>query len=49
VVPDIVTEMPAISGGHITPPSGPGLGTKLRPGLTTGEDARTVFTGIDDL
>jgi galactonate dehydratase len=46
---DIVTEMPAISGGQITAPSGPGLGTKLRPGLTTGEDARTVFTGVDDL
>jgi len=44
---DIVTEMPTISGGQISPPSGPGLGTKLRPGLTTGDDARTVFTGID--
>jgi galactonate dehydratase len=46
---DIVTEMPAISGGQIFPPSGPGLGTKLRPGLTTGANARTVFTGVDDL
>ena len=46
---DIVTEMPTISGGQISPPSGPGLGTKLRPGLTTGDDAGTVFTGIDDL
>jgi galactonate dehydratase len=46
---DVVTEMPAISDGQISPPSGPGLGTKLRPGLTTGADARTVFTGVDDL
>jgi galactonate dehydratase len=44
---DIVTELPTISGGQISPPSGPGLGTKLHPGLTTGDDARTVFTGID--
>jgi hypothetical protein len=41
--------MPIISGGQISPPAGPGLGTKLRPGLTTGDDAGTVFTGIDDL
>jgi galactonate dehydratase len=46
---DIVTELPVISGGQISPPPGPGLGTSLRPGLTTGADARTVFTGIDDL
>jgi L-alanine-DL-glutamate epimerase-like enolase superfamily enzyme len=46
---EIVTEMPTISGGQICPPPGPGLGTKLRPGLTTGDDARTVFTGLDDI
>jgi galactonate dehydratase len=46
---DIVTEMPTISGGQICPPPGPGLGTKLHPGLTTGDDARTVFTGLDDI
>ncbi len=46
---DIVTELPAIGAGQISPPPGPGLGTKLRPGLTTGSDARTKFTGIDDL
>lgn len=46
---DIVTEMPAIGGGQISPPPGPGLGTKLRPGLTAGDGARTIFTGINDL
>ena len=46
---DIVTEMPTIRGGHISPPPGPGLGTQLRPGLTAGDGARTIFTGIDDL
>jgi galactonate dehydratase len=46
---DVVTEMPDISGGQISPPPGPGLGTQLRPGLTAGDDASTIFTGIDDL
>jgi galactonate dehydratase len=46
---DVVTEMPVISGGQISPPPGPGLGTQLRPGLTAGDDASTMFTGIDDL
>jgi galactonate dehydratase len=46
---DIVTELPAIGAGQICPPPGPGLGTRLRPGLTTGPGARTKFTGIDDL
>ena len=26
-----------------------GLGTRLRPGLTAGDDASTMFTGINDL
>jgi galactonate dehydratase len=46
---DIVTEMPTIRGGQISPPTGPGLGTQLRPGLVTGDGAHTLFTGIDDL
>lgn len=46
---DIVTEMPTISDGHISPPSGPGLGTRLRPGLTAGGGASTKVTGIKDL
>jgi L-alanine-DL-glutamate epimerase-like enolase superfamily enzyme len=46
---DIVTEMPAISGGQISPPRGPGLGTQLRPGVAAGDSARTRYTGISDL
>jgi galactonate dehydratase len=46
---DVVTELPAISGGQISPPGGPGLGTQLRPGLAAGGGARTLFTGSDDL
>jgi galactonate dehydratase len=46
---DIVTEMPTIRGGQISPPTGPGLGTQLRPGLVAGDGAHTLFTGIDDL
>jgi galactonate dehydratase len=46
---DIVTEMPAISGGHIAPPPGAGLGTQLRPGLTGSDGARTMFTGASDV
>jgi L-alanine-DL-glutamate epimerase-like enolase superfamily enzyme len=46
---DVVTELPAIGGGQISPPRGPGLGTQLRPGLTTSDGARTMFTGINDL
>jgi L-alanine-DL-glutamate epimerase-like enolase superfamily enzyme len=46
---DIVTEMPTISDGHISPPPGPGLGTRLRPGLTAGGGASTKVTGVKDL
>jgi L-alanine-DL-glutamate epimerase-like enolase superfamily enzyme len=46
---DIVTEMPTIGDGRISPPPGPGLGTRLRPGLTAGSGASTKVTGIKDL
>jgi galactonate dehydratase len=36
---DIVTELPPLKGGFITAPEGPGLGTKLRPGLRERPDA----------
>jgi galactonate dehydratase len=46
---DIVTELPTIVDGSITPPVGPGLGTALRPGLLERDDARTRITTADDL
>jgi L-alanine-DL-glutamate epimerase-like enolase superfamily enzyme len=30
---DLVTELPAVADGHITPLTGPGLGTALLPDL----------------
>jgi galactonate dehydratase len=35
---ELVTELPVIEGGRITPPSGPGLGTALRPEVLERED-----------
>lgn len=41
---EVVTALPHISEGRITPPSGPGLGTSLLPGLAThsGTSSRTT-------
>lgn len=36
---DLVTQLPPIEAGRIVPPSGPGLGTELRPELWTRPDA----------
>jgi galactonate dehydratase len=36
---DLLTELPTVADGHITPPSGPGLGTELLPGITQRADA----------
>lgn len=36
---DLLTELPAVADGHITPPPGPGLGTELLPGITERSDA----------
>jgi galactonate dehydratase len=46
---DIVTTLPAITNGQISPPPGPGLGTALRPGLLARPDARIRTTTIADL
>lgn len=46
---DIVTTLPTIADGRITPPPGPGLGTTLRPGLRDRDDARIVLTSAADL
>jgi L-alanine-DL-glutamate epimerase-like enolase superfamily enzyme len=45
---DIVTELPTVSGGRITAPDGPGLGTALRPGVLQRPDAHVRrSTGAD--
>ena len=36
---EMVTELPLYENGFITPPTGPGLGTKLQPGINTRSDA----------
>jgi L-alanine-DL-glutamate epimerase-like enolase superfamily enzyme len=46
---DIVTTLPAIAGGQIAPPPGPGLGTSLRPELLTRPDALIRTTTAADL
>lgn len=46
---DVVTGLPAIAGGHITPPEGPGLGIELLPDLYQRADARGRSTGPEDL
>ena len=46
---DIVTELPTVSGGYVTAPAGPGLGTALRPGVAARQDARVRVTSAGDL
>ena len=36
---DMVTELPSYSNGYLTPPSGPGLGMALQPGIAKRSDA----------
>jgi L-alanine-DL-glutamate epimerase-like enolase superfamily enzyme len=36
---DLVTDLPQITSGYINPPSGPGLGTQLQPGVLNRADA----------
>ena len=37
--PTLVTQLPPVKDGHISAPPGPGLGTKLQPGLAKRKDA----------
>jgi len=46
---EIVTTLPTIADGFIAPPSGPGLGTALVPGLERREDARVRTTTLADV
>ena len=36
---ELLTALPSVADGHITPPPGPGLGTELVPGITERPDA----------
>lgn len=46
---ELVTEIPHIEEGYIYPMTGPGLGTRLLPGVTERTDAIVRRTAIDDL
>ena len=35
----LVTDLPQITSGYVNPPSGPGLGTRLQPGVLNRADA----------
>jgi len=41
---ELVTQLPSIRDGYITPPTGPGLGIELRPDLTARPDATVVIS-----
>jgi L-alanine-DL-glutamate epimerase-like enolase superfamily enzyme len=45
---ELVTELPTVSDGHISPPEGPGLGTELLPGLGERPDAHLSTSKLED-
>ena len=46
---DLVTDLPAVTDGHITVPEGPGLGTRLHPDLARTHTVRKRRTAAADL
>jgi galactonate dehydratase len=46
---EVVTALPHIGGGLITPPSAPGLGIALQPDVPTRDDASVRITSAGDL
>jgi L-alanine-DL-glutamate epimerase-like enolase superfamily enzyme len=46
---DVVTALPSIVNGQISPPDGPGLGTSLRPGVLARDDVTIRTTMATDL
>jgi galactonate dehydratase len=44
--PTLVTELPLLKDGYFSAPSGPGLGTKLRPDITRRKDATVRRTSL---
>ena len=45
---ELVTELPAVRDGYVTPPPGPGLGTKLLPDLPRRPDAHVRFSDLEE-
>ena len=45
---ELVTELPEVSEGHVSPSDGPGLGTELLPGLRERPDAHPVASKLED-
>jgi galactonate dehydratase len=45
---ELVTELPEVSDGHVSPPKGPGLGTELLPDLQERPDAHLVTSRLED-
>lgn len=43
---ELVTGLPDITDGHISPPEGPGLGIELLPGLAARTDARSTISEL---
>jgi len=46
---DVVTELPAVAGGMVSAPEGPGLGTRLRPEFLQRSDVVSRTTKPDRL
>ena len=45
---ELLTDLPTVSDGHISPPVGPGLGTGLAPGLRERPDADLWTSKLED-
>jgi len=45
---ELLTDLPTVSDGHISPPQGPGLGTELVPGLRERRDAHLSSSKLED-
>ncbi len=46
---ELVTNIPAVNNGHVSPPKGPGLGTELLPDLQERPDAHRIASRLEDL
>lgn len=44
---ELVTKLPEVSDGHVSPPEGPGLGTELLPDLHERPDAHLVTSNLE--